>query len=144
MAHFKTDLASRPATVDTADVYDRTLIIGDSNRWKDEGRITSGLRDFAFLELSELNARLLEEHQPDIILSPLVGDNFDVIDVVTQLDALGYTGRYRAIAETAPDTAMILREVSAIAPEIDFDLLVMVENPQEQALRDVSDDRKSA
>lgn len=123
---------------------DRTLIIGNRRRWNSEGRITSGLRGFAFLDFAELTKEALFQHQPDIILSPLVGDKFDVIEVATTLLELGYNGRYRAIAETVPDVAMIRQEVGVHAPKLDFDVLVMIDNPQEQALRSISDHDESA
>lgn len=60
-----------------------------------------------------------------MVLSPLVADGFDVIDIAIRLAELKYTGRYRAIAEDLPNGNMIRKEVRAHAPDLDFDLLMM-------------------
>ena len=117
----------------------RILVIGNLGRWTSEGRITSALRDFDFLELDAVSTERLAEFAPDIILSPLVADDFDVIDVVDKLTACGFQGRYRVIAEDLPDQDLIRREVRGHAPTLDFDLLLMPGEPSEKALRDVSD-----
>lgn len=117
----------------------RTLVVGNRRRWSSEGRITSSLRDFTFLDFSELTAAALATHAPDIILSPLVGDDFDVIEVATILASLEFKGRYRVIAEVLPNAELVIKEVSESAPALDFDVLLMAPNPKEKALRDVSD-----
>ncbi|WP_159086926.1 hypothetical protein [Loktanella sp. Alg231-35] len=126
------------------DPADRTLVIGNMRRWVAEGRLTSSLRDFTFLNFGELSAEALKAHTPDIILSPLVGDDFDVIEIAQQLATLAFSGRYRAIAERLPNAEMIRKEVSEQATDLDFDVLLMPRDPAERALREVSDHAQNA
>ena len=103
----------------------KTVVIGDLDRWKTEGRITLDLQEFEFIDLASLNEQTLASLQPDIILSPLFCYEFDVVDVATRLRDLGFKGRYRAIWQTVPNATIISTEVRRHAPGVDFDLLLM-------------------
>lgn len=104
---------------------DRTLVIGNLARWGAGGRSVVPFENVEFIDPSRLTAELLDTVNPDLILSPLWGDAFDVIDVAQQLVALGYRGRYRAVSENMPDVAMIINEVRTQAEGLDFDLLAL-------------------
>lgn len=78
-----------------------------------------------FIGIADLTARKLCETGAAIVLSPLVGDDFDVVDVAHRLLSLGFRGRYRAISEELPDAELIREEIRCFAPELDFDLLLM-------------------
>lgn len=104
---------------------DRTLVIGNLARWCAEGRRVVPFDDVQFIDLCGLTAELLETFDPDLILSPLFGDGFDVIDVAQRLVTLRYRGRYRAISENMPDVVMIIKEVRTQAEGLDFDLLAL-------------------
>lgn len=106
-------------------IANNTLVIGDLNRWKAQGRVVPPLEGFQFVDIEELNADIVNEKEPDIILSPLVADDFDAVDVAMKLIELRYQGRYRAIAEDLPDADLIRKEVQTFAPQLDFDLLLM-------------------
>ena len=75
------------------DSFPRTLIVGDLARWRKEGRDTDGFGNLTYVELPHLTAELLDEFEPEIILSPLVADQFDASDVALKLQELGFTGR---------------------------------------------------
>ena len=102
-----------------------TLVIGDLARWKAQGRVVPPLDGFQFVDIDALNANVVNEKQPDIILSPLVADDFDAVDVAVKLIELRFRGRYRAIADDLPDADLIRNEVRNFAPQLDFDLLLM-------------------
>lgn len=102
-----------------------TLVIGNLNRWIAEGRAPLPCDDFQFTELDHLTPALIYEFAPTMVLSPLMGDNFDVVDVALRLNELEFDGQYRAITETLPDPEIICKEVRALAPKVDFDLLMM-------------------
>ena len=103
----------------------KTLVVGDIVRWKAEGRTMDPFDGFQFVDIEDLNADLVNEKEPDIILSPLVGDDFDAVDVAIKLIELKFKGRYRAISDEMPDAELIRKEVRAFAPQLDFDLLLM-------------------
>lgn len=102
---------------------DRTLIIGDLGRWRNEGRDVISFGEFEYIDLADLTVDLLERTKPAIILSPLVADSFDVIDIAARLAELGFEGRYRALSVQASDKKVIAAEVALVAPDLDFDIL---------------------
>ena len=123
--------AAQPTT--EVELAVRTLVIGNVGRWIAEGRTLVSLDHVHFTELDSLTSELLSEIDPDLILSPLFGGDFDVIDVAQRLTELGYEGRYRAISENMPDSEMIRREVCAQSEGLDFDLLSLPPKRCEQS-----------
>ena len=108
----------------------RTMIIGDLPRWRAEGRDVTTSADFHFAAPEDISLETLHGFAPEIILSPLFGDTFDVIDVATTLHELGFRGQYRAIVASRADVSdegVIRGDVSAVAPDLDFDLLVLTD-----------------
>jgi len=84
---------------------------------------------FHFAAIADLGPGLLAAVQPDLILSPLMAGPHDVIDVARRLTELGFVGRYRALAAALPQPEIILAEVRAIAPALDFDLFIVTADP---------------
>lgn len=105
------------------DTCDKVLVIGNVSRWQSEGRPTTPPDGFLFTELGALTKSLLQEVCPDIVLSPLIGDDFDASDIAHCLHRFGYTGRYRAISDEVTDPKMIRDEIQSQAPGVDFNLL---------------------
>ena len=103
----------------------KTLVVGNIARWTAEGRAAVPHDDVRYYELDEVTEDTLNDLTPTIILSPLMGDNFDVLDIAARLNELGFQGQYRAITESIPDREMIRNEVKAHAPDLDFDLLMI-------------------
>ena len=103
----------------------RTLVIGDMTRWKAQGRNLPDMDGLRFIDLSALNSEVIKEENPDIILSPLVSDDFDAVDVAGLLSDLNYDGPYRALTDDLPDPELIKSEIRRHAPQIDFDLVVL-------------------
>ncbi|MEJ6402149.1 hypothetical protein [Yoonia sp. 2307UL14-13] len=103
----------------------KAVVIGDMARWKAQGRDIPPLDGFQFIDIADLDAIFKDGSQPDIILSPLVADGFDAVDVAIKLIKLQFRGRYRVIANDMPDAALIRQEVRSFAPQLDFDLLLM-------------------
>lgn len=106
---------------------ERTLVVGNLARWNAQGRATSAFGSFHYTEFADLDGKVLRDVDPNIILSPLMDNKFDVIEVVERLRDLGYGGRYRAITEMMPNAEMVRAEIRSYAPNLDFDLLVMPE-----------------
>jgi hypothetical protein len=59
----------------------------------------------------------------DMVLSPMVGDGFDCLDVAQLLFARGYNGRYRVMAPNLPNPGIIRQEVRTLCPGLDFDIV---------------------
>jgi hypothetical protein len=57
------------------------------------------------------------------VLSPLIGRDFDAVDVAIVLHRANYGGHYFAFAENIPDPEIAVREVAVVAPDLSFELL---------------------
>lgn len=100
------------------------LVVGDLRRWQLAGRALPSGDGLFFASFIELTREFLEHTMPDLILSPLVAQDFDAVDVARRLINAGYEGRYRAVAERIPQPEVVRREVNAIAPNLDFDIML--------------------
>lgn len=100
----------------------RTLIVGDIQRWASDGRDIAGDADYSYTSFASLSRELLADIAPDLVLSPLVSKDFDVIDLARHLADLDYTGSFRVILDRIPDAAIIKAEVTLVAPHLDFDI----------------------
>lgn len=101
------------------------LVIGNLDRWKREGRPAPELEGFRFATFEALDAALLASARPDMILSPLVGDGFDALEVARRLVELGFRGKYRALAGDVPNPDAVREEVREAAPDLDFDVFLL-------------------
>lgn len=99
------------------------LVIGNLARWKANGRNPPQLDGFHYMDFAQLTAVRLAEIAPDVILSGLVGDDFDAVEMAGALQAIGYRGRYRVIARGLPDPQSVRAEIARAAPEVDFNIL---------------------
>lgn len=99
------------------------LVVADLIRWRAQGRTLPKSQNLRFIDLTDLTADLLAQFSPDIILSPLVGISFDVVDVACLLDQLGYRGPYRAVSDALPNARAVSLEIRTSAPSVDFDIV---------------------
>ncbi len=106
-----------------------TLVVGDLRRWTAEGRAFAGLSEFNFTNISRLDRDLINDLDPDIVLSPLVADEFDAVDVAVKLIDLNYRGKYRAITDQHINGPLIANEIRSLSPHLDFDLLQLGSPP---------------
>ncbi|TNC71949.1 hypothetical protein [Rubellimicrobium roseum] len=98
------------------------LVIGNLDAWERHGRRAPDLDGFRFARFDEIDAGLLAEVAPGMVLSWLVDDGHDAVDIARRLAELGFAGRYRALAPDLPNVAAIVEEVREVAPDLDFDL----------------------
>ena len=103
----------------------RTLVIGDMERWRAQGRNLPQLEKLVFIDLDDLDHAAIATHEPDIILSPLVSDDFDAVDVAAKLKELNFHGPYRAVTDELPDPELVRHEITNYAPSVNFDLVVL-------------------
>jgi len=110
------------------------LVVGDIDQWIASGRDLPRIAQTRFCAFSELTAVLLAELQPDIILCPLLAENFDVLDIVAVLDFFEFPGRIRALAPPFPNPEIITREVKVEFPSLDFDIIEVRPGPKLRTL----------
>jgi hypothetical protein len=101
------------------------FVIGDLDRWLSNGRELPHVAGFTFIDVASLTADLLATSPPDIILSPLVARDYDAVEIARILGQLKFAGRYRVVTDGLPDPDLIMREVSNVAPDLDFAVVNM-------------------
>jgi hypothetical protein len=101
------------------------LVVGNLRGWTRDGRTLPNLEGFHFAGFSQIEPGLLERIDPEIVLSALMGQDFDAVDLARRLSEAGFRGRYRAVTTALPRPEAIKAEVRAAAPGIDFDLFVI-------------------
>ncbi len=99
------------------------LVLGDLDRWRSRGRSPPIIPGFHFADFTDLDAAILLQLCPEIILSGLVQQSFDVLDVAATLRTLDFRGRYRAVTHPIPNPGLIVAEVRSIAPTLNFAIL---------------------
>jgi hypothetical protein len=101
------------------------LAVGDIDEWRRRGGDIPADSRLAFTDFRSVTAELLQIMAPTLVLSPLLARGFDCIDLAQVLHAIGYRGRYRAVADILPDPGMIRREIAVLCPGLDFDVIVV-------------------
>ncbi len=101
------------------------LVIGDVSGWQERGRDLPSGDGLHFAGFPDVSAALLRKVQPDIVLSALLGPDFDVVEVAALLERLKFTGRYRAVCPSVPQPELIIHEVQQKAPNLDFNVMVL-------------------
>ncbi len=99
---------------------DVILAIGDVSAWRNGGGTVPACDALAFAEFHEVTGELLRILEPALVVSPLLSRRFDCLDLAQLLTALGYRGKYRVIDSTLPNPSLIVREVRALVPGLDF------------------------
>lgn len=102
-----------------------TLVVGDLVRWKELGHDIPEIDGFYFVDFDDVSIETLEKIRPQVILSPLLGRSFDAVEVARRLEAMGYRGRYRVVTDGVPRPDVVKREVNAVAPNLDFSVLLL-------------------
>ena len=105
------------------------LVIGHLRMTGDEGPEILRRQGYRFACFSDLDGPLLQAVHPDMIVSALIGDHFDAVDVARRLSELGYCGPYRALSTPLPRPAIVMSEVRSAAPGLDFDLVIVSKDP---------------
>ena len=98
------------------------LVVGNLSSWQQAGRAVPSVAGFHFTAFADVTQTLMQVIKPDLVLSALMGDDYDVIELARRLASLDFTGRYRALTHHLPSPRVVLNEVRAAAPGIDFDL----------------------
>lgn len=104
------------------------LVIGDIGRWAARGREVPRIERCHFAASEDLSGDLLRRIRPDFVVSALIGNGVDALEIAQLLSDLDFNGSYRAIADGLPDPDSVREEVRARAPGLDFDILMVPEN----------------
>lgn len=75
------------------------------------------------LPYAAMTAQAISEILPDLVILPLVGVGFDAIEALSQLDRFGFRGEVLVRAPSLPNSHIVERELSAIAPGLSVRLI---------------------
>lgn len=100
----------------------RLLVVGPSYH-TDRFLQTWHMKPHAQRAFHALAPQLLLEQRPEVVLSPLLAPDFDILDVVDRLIRIGFTGRLVAVAGCLPDAVAVQSEVRQQCTRFQFDLV---------------------
>jgi hypothetical protein len=72
------------------------------------------------IPFASLNATTLAHHRPDIIVTPLLCAEFDIMDIADRLGSVGYRGALIAVTPPLPDTEAVTREIKSQYADLDL------------------------
>lgn len=101
------------------------IFIGNTDGWMDSDTVLPKMANTKTCSIQDLTHAFFAEYRPDIVLSPLVTSQFDVLELAIKLDQLNFEGRFRAITAPLPAPEIILSEIRFECPALDFDLIVL-------------------
>lgn len=100
----------------------RALAVGEPHEWQRQGH-TLPKEGLAFIAFHEVTQTTLDYLSPGTVFSPVLAKSFDCIDLALELNRLGFSGEYRAMARNLPNPGVIEREVRQLCPQLDFKLI---------------------
>ena len=79
----------------------------------------------------QLDEALLARHRPSVVISHVLARRFDALDLARRLAALGFRGRYVALAEALACPTLVRAEVAGACPSLDVLVVVVgtIERP---------------
>lgn len=72
-----------------------------------------------------LTIDLIAKHDPHLVVAPLVGPGFDVLDVAGRLLRCGFTGSLRALTTPLPNLSAVRSEIRSHCSDLDVDIVVV-------------------
>ncbi len=118
-------LISPQTLVDQIAADPRILVIGPSYQ-TDRFLIGWHISPRAQRPFHALAPQLLADLRPEVVLSPLLAPDFDILDVADRLIKIGFGGRLVAVTGSLPDAAAVQNEVRLHCDGFQFDLLELV------------------
>ncbi|SIS73629.1 response regulator [Phaeovulum vinaykumarii] len=116
---------SKPVSDPTSGPQQRRILVVEPNQ-----SLPAALRGVSGVAVTisrwhALDAELLAQVNPDVVMCPLFMPGHDVIDLARRLHDMGYRGALRAFCSSVPDPDLIRREVAHACPEVSFELIVL-------------------
>ena len=99
------------------------MTIGDASHWVEGANLVDAEHRIIYLNFTEVTPEIVMAVGPTMVMSPLLSNSFDCIDLACVLQEAGFRGKYRALTRSIPNPRLVRREIKEICPEIDFDLV---------------------
>ena len=101
----------------------RVICVGDPVLLPIEQVYGTDRIEVVFCEFHHLPRAMDHARRPSLVLSPLLARRFDCVDVAQMLHQIDFAGMMRAVGDDLPDPDIVRREVRALCPRLDFDLI---------------------
>lgn len=85
--------------------------------------------DIHSVDFAMVDAGLILRMHPDIVLAPLIGNSFDILDLAARLIRIGFGGHLSILSQQIPDMDSVLNEIRDAVPEISVDLVALKPQP---------------
>lgn len=105
------------------------LVVGNTDQFLSAKPKLPACSDTLFCVISDLTPAFLEKHKPNVVLSPLVTSQHDILELAIVLDRLNFEGQFRVLVAPLPNPEVILSEVRFECPALDFDLITVQTDP---------------
>lgn len=105
------------------------LVVGNTDQFEAAEPKLPNCHDTLFCVISDLTPAFLELHKPNVVLSPLVTSQHDILELAIVLDKLNFEGQFRVLVAPLPNPEVIVSEVRFECPALDFDLITVQPNP---------------
>lgn len=73
---------------------------------------------------------LIDRARPEVVVAPLFGEEFDVIDLIQRLEGVGFAGSVVALAARMPNIASVEREIQSTSKTIRVRILAVPDAPE--------------
>jgi hypothetical protein len=76
----------------------------------------------AFADFADVTSELIDALRPQVVVSSVLGRNFDCVDLAEKLSCIGFDGCYRLIGHGMPQPDLVLREIRSLFPDLHVEL----------------------
>lgn len=116
-------LSQRPTEHDTAASENLSLLIGLEPEDLPHRPRRCPNTALAALPYILLHAALARAPLATEVISPLMSEHFDAMDLAVELNSAGFTGTYTVVVPPLPRPDIILQELAQIAPNMHINIL---------------------
>lgn len=99
------------------------LAVGDVFQWHEASNSLPENAQITFADFSDVTADFLDMLKPQVIISCLVSQHFDFIDLGQTLQAVNFQGCFRIIAPKLPNPSVVVSEAQSMCPKLNIDFV---------------------
>lgn len=111
---------------DTQRTREKTLLaVGESFRKSDILTHWSGAHGTMAVAYRDFTVEVLEQLNPDIVVTSLVSPSFDCTDVARTLVDAEFSGEMRVVCKPLPKPELVSEELRLTFPSLDIDLWII-------------------
>ncbi|MEE9428280.1 MAG: hypothetical protein V3V25_09065 [Paracoccaceae bacterium] len=100
------------------------LAVGDVFQWRQAGQNLPSSSRIEFADIWEISTEFLNKLRPDIVLTCLVNQSFDFLDLAQVLESAEYKGSYQIIVPYLPNPKIVIAEAKTMCPSLDYCFVV--------------------